>query len=194
MQPPRSNALEVWTKIVAIGGALLSAIALIVTLAQSTSQRRDDLRWGQAKLAAELVDHMLADPQAFAALRMIDWERPELLIDGEKVKIASEQTRAALDPANNDQLPKHGFYIRESFDRLFYHIGKLERSIQSGLITFEDVRSPLKYYAPILCSKYGQVLNGYMPQLHHDDAAKMIRRLRGTPEPPEKEKIEPCAA
>jgi hypothetical protein len=181
MNPLTKDRFDVVSKVVAIIGGLISAIILILTLHGSTEQRARELRWNQAKLAMELEDGMLNDRHAFSALNMTDWERKEYKIDGNKdpnpVMIDSDEVKEALNVNNNFKLPPNGVFIRESFDRLFYHMGKMERSIESNLIRFEDVRSPLDYYVPLLRAKYGEVLMPYMKQLYHYDAMKFMNRF-----------------
>jgi nucleoid DNA-binding protein len=169
---------EVTAKVVAILGGIISAIALVVTLQSSTEQRASELRWKQANLAMELVDTMLSDSQAFDALRMIDWygRTYQISIDEEAV-IGSEDIRYSLDVQNNDNLSPSDVFVRESFDRLFYHMGRIERSVRTELIKFDDVRSPLGYYAEILCNEYKTVLTPYTTQLRVDDAQKLLDRF-----------------
>ena len=169
---------EVTAKVVAILGGIISAIALVVTLQSSTEQRASELRWKQANLAMELVDTMLSDSQAFDALRMIDWyERTYQISTDEEAVISSEDVRSALDVKNNDNLSQSGVFVRESFDRLLYHMGRMERSVRTELIKFDDVRSPLGYYAQILCNEYKTVLTPYMTQLRVSDAQKLLSRF-----------------
>jgi hypothetical protein len=179
------DRLELTSRMVAIIGGLISAIALIISLQASTKQRARELRWEQARMAAELQDEMLIDdPQAFDALRMTDWFAFDFTIDDKKVRITREEVQQALNVANNDNLTPRGVFVRESFDRLFYHMGKLERALESELIVFEDVCSPMDYYVPFLRSTHGQVLIPYMEQLHHDDALIFMRRFGATPKCP----------
>ena len=169
---------EVTAKVVAILGGIISAIALVVTLQSSTEQRASELRWKQANLAMELVDTMLSDSQAFDALRMIDWyDRTYQISVDEEAVISSEDVRYSLDVQNNDNLSPSGVFVRESFDRLFYHMGRMERSVRTELIKFDDVRSPLGYYAQILCNEYKAVLTPYTTQLRVDDAQKLLDRF-----------------
>src|SRR5688572_21275253 len=85
INPLMKDRFDVISKTVAIIGGLISAIVLILTLQGSTYQRERELRWNQARLAMELVGAMLSDPQAFNALRMIDWNRYEYQIEEKKV-------------------------------------------------------------------------------------------------------------
>jgi hypothetical protein len=172
------DRFEVASKAVAITGGLISAIVLILTLQRGTEQRASELRWNQAKLSMELLDEMLSDPQAFNALRMIDWEAYEYQIEDEKVVITSQEVEEALKVENNTNLTPSGVFIRESFDKMFYHMGKIERSLKSNLIRFEDVRSPMEYYVPLLGTTYGKVLMLYMEQLHHNDALEFMKRFQ----------------
>jgi hypothetical protein len=183
MNPSTKDRFDVVSKGVAIIGGLISAIILILTLNGSTEQRARELRWNQAKLAMELSDSMLSDDQAFNALRMIDWKGYEYQVEGEKVFIISEEVQDALKVENNENLPTNGAFIKESFDRLFYHLGKMERSLKSELIRFEDIRSPMDYYVPLLRCTYGKILLPYMKQLHHTDALQFMGRVKPSAEP-----------
>jgi hypothetical protein len=168
------------SKAVAIIGGLISAIVLIISLRASTAQRDRGLRWEQAKLAAELEDDMLInDPQAFNALRMTDWDAFDFTIEGKNVRITREEVQEALNVKSN--LPPNGAFVRESFDRLFYRMGKIERALESNLIKFEDVCSPMDYYVPFLRFTHGQVLIPYMEQLHHTDALNFMKRFETKP-------------
>jgi hypothetical protein len=178
---PKSR-FDTVSKSVAIIGGLISAYVLIVSLRANTDQRATELRWNQAKLAVELQDEMLInDAQSFNALRMTDWSAFDFVIGGKTTRVSREEAKAALDPENNNNLPPNGVFIRESFDRLFYRMGKIERALESNLIRFEDVCSPMDYYVPFLRSTYGPVLDAYMAQLHHDDARNFMRRFNNNP-------------
>jgi hypothetical protein len=178
MDASTKDRFEVASKAVAIIGGLISAVILIMSLQRGTEQRARELRWNQARLSMELMDGMLSDPQAFNALRMIDWAAYEYQIDGKKVVINSGEVQEALDVENNTSLTPSGVFIRESFDKLFYHMGKIERSLKSNLIMFEDVRSPMEYYVPFLRSTYEKILTPYMKQLHHNDALEFMNRFQ----------------
>lgn len=173
------DRFEVASKLIAIIGGIVSAAVLLFTLQASVEQRTKEHRWNQAHLAMELIDGLMSDPRAFEALRMIDWESREYQIGGGKAQvITSAEVRDALDVRNNEQLTPSGVYIRESFDRLFHHMGKIERALRSDLVVAEDVRSPLlTYYAPILKARYGTVVHAYMKQLGMGDAEALLRRL-----------------
>ena len=142
--PLTKDRFDVISKVVAIIGGLISAIALIISLQNNTEQRARELRWSQAKLAVELEDDMfINDPQAFNALRMIDWGAYAYTIKGTEVMISREEVQQALNVENNNELTPKSVFVRESFDRLFYRMGKIERAVKSELVRFEDVYSPM---------------------------------------------------
>ena len=181
-ESPSKNGFDNLAKGVAIVGGLISAIVLIISLRQNTNQRAVELRWNQAKLAVELQDDMLInDAQSFNALRMTDWSAFDFVVSGETVTITRQEVAQALNVANNTNLPRNGVFVRESFDRLFYRMGKIERALQSNLIRFEDVCSPMDYYVPFLRTTYGEILDGYMQQLHDEDARAFMNRFNEKP-------------
>jgi hypothetical protein len=176
------DRFDMASKAVAIIGGLISAFVLIVSLRANTNQRASELRWQQGQLAADLQDEMLIDdPQAFNALRMTDWGAYDFTVDGKPVRITREQVQQALNVESNNSLSPEGVFVRESFDRLFYRMGKINRALESQLIRFEDVCSPMDYYVPFLQSTHGRVLIPYMKQLHHADALKFMDRFRDKP-------------
>jgi len=67
---------------------------------------------------------LLNDAQSFNALRMADWSAFDFIIDGEKVRVNRNEVQESLNIKNNNNLPPNGVFVRESFDRLFYRMGK----------------------------------------------------------------------
>jgi hypothetical protein len=64
-------------------------------------------------------------------MRMIDWEaRSYQISSGRLAQIAFQDVRDALDVRNNTSLSPGGVYVRESFDRLFHHMGKIKRALK----------------------------------------------------------------
>lgn len=179
---PTKDSFDMAAKTVAVIGGLISAFVLIVSLKANTAQRASELRWGQAKLAEELEDDMLInDPQAFNALRMTDWGAYDFTLEGAKVRVTRQDVLEALDVKNNNNLTPKGVFVRESFDRLFYRMGKIERALESNLVRLEDVCSPMDYYVEFLRTTYKDVLDPYMGQLHHTDAQRFMKRFDAKP-------------
>ncbi len=174
------DRFDIGSKSVAILGGILSIIALVVTLhlnnqqrAIDTDQRAKELRWNQAKLAKDLVDAVMSDKKAFNALRMTDWSKFDYSVDGgPKGEIKFGDVMYALDPKHDEQLLTNHVYIRECFDRLFYHMGEIKRSVRNGLVKFEDIKSPLDYYIDQMRKNEEpyKMYSEYMKHLKHQDA------------------------
>src|SRR5688572_9416059 len=99
------DRFEAASKSIAIVGGIVSAVVLIVTLQGSLTQRKSEHRWNQARLAMQLVDEMMADAQAFDALRMIDWNnRTYQVTAGREETITTRNVSEALDVRNNHSL------------------------------------------------------------------------------------------
>jgi hypothetical protein len=172
------DRFEIASKTIAIMGGIISAVALILTLRGTSTQRARELRWDQARLAMSFTDAMLDDARAFEALRMIDWDRRTYAVaEGKQAAISSTDVHHALDVRSNDSLSDTDVYVRETFDHLFYHFGKIERAVKTRLIEVEDVTSPIDYYTPILLDRYGDVLIAYMRQLGDCDALNLLHRF-----------------
>lgn len=176
MNPLVKDRFDVTSKSVAIVGGLLSAVALVWTLSSATEQRARELRWEQARLGMELVDEMLADPMAMDALRMTDWEGYRFVIRRDTIPITSADVRLALD-VSLEEPPPYMDFIRERYDRLFYHLGRMQRSRESGLVTLADVSEPMAYYSYYFDTRYGEVGEEYMAQLGHVGASTFLKTL-----------------
>jgi hypothetical protein len=113
-------------------------------------QRKLELRWKQAEAAKKMLDEMLSDPAAQAAMTMLDWNDLDFEIKpGVKAKIWEEDYMRALRTENLDFSDKEA-YIRRCFDNLFYYMAMMEHYIKSGLVLLEDVVFPLDYYLAIM--------------------------------------------
>jgi hypothetical protein len=135
------------------GAWLASVLLAILTVVKfwsetklSREQRERDLRWRQAQAAKELNDEMLTDPEAWAALQMIDSEgaRSFKLPSEKFAQIGQGDIVAAL--ANTNDVDEKPAYIRDCFDSLFYYMAMLQHYQQSTLIQSADVEFPIHYY------------------------------------------------
>ena len=173
------DRFDVGSKSIAILGGIISAIVLIITLQANTRQRARELRWSQTKTGQELVDKMLDDKKAFDALRMVDWESPTFSIKGQPETVINlEEVRIALNTENAD-LDDKRVYIRECFDRLFYHMGKIERALNNELVRFQDISYPLDFYVGIFRNEKEtfDVIEKYMTALRHREAMSLFRKF-----------------
>lgn len=129
-------------------------------------QREEDLRWRKAEAGKSLNDEMLDDPEAHAAMIMLDWSGRKFKVEADtKETITTNEMLHALrihTHVSNQFLPKEQF-IRDAFDSLFYHIGKFEHSLNTKLVEFDDIKYPMAYYATKL-SENRPVFQKYLKQ------------------------------
>jgi hypothetical protein len=174
--------VELWSKTVGIVGGLLSAVGLVWGLFANVHEQRRQLRWEQAKYGRELVGAMLADPPAKAALLMLDYEsRAYEVRPGDTTRITSATVWTALDTANVG-LEADWVFVRDSFDRLLYHVAGLEHAVRTELVEFDDVRYPLGYYVAKMRG-HEDVVRGYARAFGYGPAADLLARFdaaRGT--------------
>ncbi|UVT15117.1 MAG: hypothetical protein H8K04_15000 [Nitrospira sp.] len=163
--PNFMSLLQGGSWIAAIVGGALGFLKFTNELEQSRIQREEDLRWRKAQAGKSLNDEMLEDKKANSALIMLDWSGREFTLDdGSKDNIKREDMLVALRVRHTP--PQKGFstkeqFIRDAFDNLFYHLGRLEHSITSKLIEFEDIRYPIAYYVKEL-SENRPVFEAYL--------------------------------
>jgi hypothetical protein len=158
--PVVMQVLQAAAWIAAAAGVFLAGYKLRAELRDGRQQRERDLRWRQAEVGKELNDEMQTDGEAWPALLMIDYDRREYDIDGERVTITDEDVTTALTPGGDDSDPKRMF-IRDCFDTLFYYFAMLDHYIDRTLILTEDVAYPLEYYIPRM-TKFRAEIQAYI--------------------------------
>lgn len=142
--------LEVLSTAVAAIAVIVTAAKFLAELRLGREQRAQDLRWKQAEAGKALNDELQLDPQAWAALQMLDGDgRIVTLPSGRQVAITHEQVRAALrGEADGDS--ERAVHVRDCFDALFYYFATMHHYAAQGLILRDDVAYPLEYYVPLL--------------------------------------------
>ncbi len=146
MEAPHPLQLGAW--ITAIVGGLVAAGLGIWQAVLNRRQRAKELRWRQAEAGKKLIDEMLDDKLADAALTMLDSDERTFRHDDQTYEVTSADVVAALtlsEKGPHDNGPKAKF-IRDCFDSLFFFFAIFEHYIQTELTTFEDVREPAEYY------------------------------------------------
>lgn len=131
----------------AIIGGLIAAFKAIAELKENRELRARELRWKQAELAKELLDDLFTNKCAKDALQMIDFNKFSFEIQEGKgmEEITRQQVLESMDPKKT-QLNTTEIFIRDRFDTLYYYIDRLERSLKSDLVKFEDIQPTLDYY------------------------------------------------
>jgi hypothetical protein len=110
------------------------------------NQREAELLWNQAEAAKKIQDEMVDDPQADAAMKMLDWLRRDYELADKTIQpISTSEAMYALR-TENFAFSKSEVFVRDSFDALLYYLQLFEHYIESGLVRFEDTTFPLGYY------------------------------------------------
>ncbi len=139
-------------------------------------QRKLELRWKQAEAAKKLLDEMLSDPNAKAAMTMLDWSDREFEIaPGVRAKIGKQDYVRALRTDGLGFTEKEA-YIRTCFDALFYFMAMMEHNIISELVRLEDVAYPLDYFIAIM-NRDREVFTKFLKRYDQDRTLLFIERL-----------------
>ncbi len=158
VDPYAKDVFQIIAWFAAILGAFIAVWKALVEVRENRQQRIKDqaqrireMRWGQAKISKELLDDMFDDPYAKAAMTMLDWSGREFEIKKNVVeKLYESDTQHGLRTTNLEAPSDKDIYIRDCFDRFFYHVDRIEQSIRIDLINFEDAKFPLDYSAASL--------------------------------------------
>jgi hypothetical protein len=147
-----SNWVQLSSWGVAILAAPLALFKYLTELRQSREQRERDHRWKQAEAGKELNDEMMDDPEASAALDMIDGTRKRFEITPGQTQPITENEYLGILAAGDSESSDKAEYVLRCFDALFYYFNALDHRIKSDLVREEDVAFPLSYYVPIMCA------------------------------------------
>jgi hypothetical protein len=167
----------------AVIGIVLALLKYVSEHRQNREQRQRELeqsqlelRWKQAEAAKKLLDEMLTDTRAVAAMKMLDWNDLEFEVKpGLKLPVWEEDYVKALRVSNLDFDDKEA-YIRDCFDSLFYFMAMIEHYIHSDLVRLEDVAFPLDYYMKII-NKNREVLDKFLAHYQLNRTIRFMKRL-----------------
>lgn len=139
------------------------------------------MRWRRAEMSQKLLDEMLGNVFASAAMKMLDWSgltydlpgRPRSgPIDDECRRKALRTTGTIFLPAGDELI------VRDAFDALFDGFERLEQSLQIKLIVFEDVNPLLSYYvAKLARSQEFPVIRSFLKEYQFQDALRFLDRF-----------------
>jgi hypothetical protein len=110
-------------------------------------QAERDLQWHQTVEAQAAVRRMGADPQARAAMIMLDWNGRHFEIrERLRERISWDEMRLALRTEPGGFKPKEVF-VRDSFDAFFDHFQMIQQEIDNKIFEASHVVYPLGYYS-----------------------------------------------
>lgn len=163
-------------------GVVIAFLKFRNEISSNREQRERDLRWRQADAGKKLNDEMLTDPEAWAAMQMLDYSGREFeLPSKEKAVITDADWLRILNPATDVKGEKDVF-IRDCFDSLFYYMATLEHYIGSGLIRSDDVAYPLSYYVPLM-STHRTIIDAYLERYRLNGARNFLGRFSDWQQP-----------
>lgn len=153
LDPSTKDWIQAISWMVTSAGVAFAGINYVVGARHNQAQRAQQLaqnavthRWKQAEAGKKLLDEMLADEHASAALRMLDWNDDEYEVQpGRKERIAEAEYLRALRVVELTFDAKET-YIRNCFDALFYYLALMAHYIRADLVRLEDVSFPMDYY------------------------------------------------
>jgi hypothetical protein len=167
--------IAVW--IVAIIGGLVTAWLAIAQARANNDQRIAETRRRQAETGKALVDELFDEANSKLALEMLDEPAriKEHAIDRSDIVTALTTKDAPQDPKS--------VFIRGCFDCLAYGLERMQRFIDSGLITSQDVDFPFSYYATRV-DEIKKPLEKYLRDIRYPNALRFLENLdtwRGSP-------------
>jgi len=135
--------------LVASVGALVVAYVALRQWREATQQRQMELRWRQAEQGRTLINELCSNEghHAYSALEMTD---PR----GEPYQVgrATVTHQQVIDALQQEPPTGNAITIQEYFDDLFFYLDLIELFLENHLVTFDDVLSPLEYYAARMVS------------------------------------------
>ncbi len=144
--------------------------------ARELKQSELELRWKQASSGKALLDELLTDVNAQAAMRMLDWDDLEYEVTRGKLETISEADYLKALRTTNLNFSDKEKYIRNCFDSLFYFMAMFEHYTRSQLVALEDVAFPLDYYIRIM-NRNRAVFENFLEHYHLQRSHEFIKRL-----------------
>jgi hypothetical protein len=173
--------IDLSSKVVATIGGLIAAFTAISELRRGREEKARKLIWDQTKEAQRMVEEVFYNDESFAALTMLDWDRPHKLPDGSELQISREKMRRALrtqHSSNETGFDKAEIYVRDCFDSLFGHVEMIEHAISVQLIEFTSVKTSFEYYVGLMKEPLNSsVFDNYLTNYGYMLTLKFLRRF-----------------
>jgi hypothetical protein len=186
---PIDPAWKDWIQTLSWLGAVIGIVLALIKYVSEQRQNREqrerelnqsqlELRWKQAEAAKKLLDEMLTDTRAVAAMQMLDWNDLEFEVKpGIKLSVWEKDYLQALR-ISNLKFDDKETYIRNCFDSLFYFMAMIEHYIHSDLVRLEDIAFPLDYYIKII-NKNREVFDKFLIHYKLNRTLRFMKRLDG---------------
>lgn len=176
ISPNTMNSIQAASWVIGVTGVLVGIIKILIEFRETRLQRDRELRWKKAEAAKSLNDELLSDPEASAALTILDWDGREFeVVKDVKAPITHDLMLAAVRTVNLE-FSDAEMFVRDAFDNLFYYLGIFEHYISRGLVDFMDVEQPIAYYVKLL-SKHHAIFELYLTNYGFGLAAAFLKRF-----------------
>lgn len=130
----------------AIAGGILGAIQFYFNVKRDSREKRRS----QVELSYKLMDAMFEDKVTWSFLKNLDsLQRARMNPAREIFDEQMSVFEAALSAGPNPGDPATE-KLQFEFDYLLYYLNRFEVSLQTGMIIFSDIRSPINYYIRLL--------------------------------------------
>jgi len=185
----RAANLTEWVQAVAavtasVGGLIVASLAIKQWM-EANKHREEALRWMQEQQSRKVLDDLFLGEghNGYFALIMADlragadecrfeddWIRSKVQVH----TINHQQVMAALQatPPPDDRAA----FIQGCFDDLFYYLERIDLYLEKNFVRFEDVRSPLVYYAEQVALNT-KVYRAYIRKIRADGAGRLLDRF-----------------
>ena len=165
----------------AVGGVVVAVLA-IQRWKEANRQRRDELSWRQAEEGRKVLDDLLLSEKhgGYDALVMTDLpEKGQFPFEDRNFSppkpynISHNDIIGALaGPAGSEKAA----FIQACFDDLFYYLDRIGYFLMRGILTPDDVKCPLDYYAEKM-ARQRALYEGYIRRTRADRALQLLQRL-----------------
>jgi hypothetical protein len=142
--------------------------------ANATAER--ELQWRQAGAAQASLEKMEDDELAADAMMMLDWDGRYFPSRGPQWRLRKADVLRALrtggPPFNHPET-----YVRDAFDRLFWHFERIQSQIDVKLIALRHVRFPLAYWVALI-DEDRDVYYNFLTAYGYEGAPMLMDALR----------------
>ena len=165
-------------KLIATWVGIATGMTAVVTFFMSINQRKKELRWKQAELARKLIDDLFANDDAAQGFYMLDgvqypykdfFNQPIIVFPNDVIKaINNTFAGTGLNPKDAR--------IMFCVDTLLYFLNRIENSLKSKLIVFEDIKTPCDYYVSIIATNRSLFIS-YMHSIGYVELLQFCERF-----------------